>query len=928
MKVKLFGRGGAVYFFLSAAMVFGAESPNGTEDGTKKSRLVIFNNDGCDIRYFSEKNPYSVEKFLAYRNTPLRKSDVGVVSYCTISAGFGLFSHRSESGCSLLDSPSFGYTLRKMREENSDPLREVIRSAHAANQEVFWSMRMNDSRHDQVYRPDRSIRQYPEVELFPLLKKEHPQWLCGSWDRQPPYGIWSAVNYEQPEIRNLCISFIREVARNYEVDGIELDFGRDPVLFRSVCEGREPTPEAVNDLTGMMRTIRQETRLAGQRRNRPIRIAIRVPDSAGYCRRIGIDLERWLQEGFVDILIGGTKMHLEPWHVNARLAQKYGVKFYANTTDPWIPGDQHPLLTRNRSVLHFRGQIAAAFAEGVDGIYSYNEYWPGTINARYLSEVEDRDAMRSRNKLYFFTASYDTPGRFVKDGMKFALLPILTPANPLTIPGGRGVELPLYLGEEEEHGDFRLLLWSPGAAPETMRVRFNGSSLSDGTLWKGLLIYPVPASLLKSGQNSVLISTASHAAETVLMTGRELFVYGRNQGLWRRLFEGNAGPEAERIVAEGYRLSGALCNLAHPLNVDPDGKAELSFELTVLDSPVPDSVVLRVANGRFSETIRFRLDRVELKHARKSTPFDTRRTHRYKLMFEGKKLRLFADDALLLETVLSTPCDRDRSLLEKAAQKVDFLESGSLLIGSLSPGETGCSVWKNLVLRSSSGTLRDAALLALHDRLEPEVQIYCDPEPLSATVNREMKTVIHELNMQNNSFPTAPLSVGHPEAVSAGNGVLLFDNRRSGCWFDLPLESGKAHVIYETVATFRCLDDIASPQIQFVTSLPVPNHDSSRIWGWRFGKNTVSFLDGAPVALPPPDPDGFYRIRILVDGTRDCGELYINGADEPLIRISGYGIPAVPAKITFGDNSSAISGRCELKELRMNQYSLTSQNRR
>ena len=36
---------------------------------------------------------------------------------------------------------------------------------------------------------------------------------------------------------------------------------------------------------------------------------------------------------------------------------------------------QHPVLLRNRSVLNFRGQAAAAYEGGVHGVYSFNEYF-------------------------------------------------------------------------------------------------------------------------------------------------------------------------------------------------------------------------------------------------------------------------------------------------------------------------------------------------------------------------------------------------------------------------------------------------------------------------------------------------------------------------------------------------------------------------
>jgi hypothetical protein len=66
---------------------------------------------------------------------------------------------------------------------------------------------MNDT-HDGAQRPSK---EYP---LFPTLKKEHPEYMIGTYRKRPRHGAWTSVNYALPEIRELAYRFIEEVCQN------------------------------------------------------------------------------------------------------------------------------------------------------------------------------------------------------------------------------------------------------------------------------------------------------------------------------------------------------------------------------------------------------------------------------------------------------------------------------------------------------------------------------------------------------------------------------------------------------------------------------------------------------------------------------------------------------------------------------------------
>ena len=57
-------------------------------------------------------------------------------------------------------------------------------------------------------------------------------------------------------------------------------------------------------------------------------IAVRVPDSVGYCKAIALDLYRWLEEDLIDIMVVGDYFWLQPWERSVELGHKYEVPVY------------------------------------------------------------------------------------------------------------------------------------------------------------------------------------------------------------------------------------------------------------------------------------------------------------------------------------------------------------------------------------------------------------------------------------------------------------------------------------------------------------------------------------------------------------------------------------------------------------------------
>jgi len=482
-----------------------------------RHRRLIFNNDGCDCLYFPKAKPATLRNFLDLRTTDLAGTHVDAIFYCTISSGFSYFTHRTKAGKVLTRSPAeFGIqpdarnVAQELIDQGTDCLQAVVDFAHRHRMEIFWSMRMNDT-HDAEHRPDKPYF------LFPPLKSEHPDWLVGDPIRRTPFGRWSSVDYARPEVRDLALRFIEEVCRNYDVDGVELDFFRHLCYFKSVASGGKASPGEYDMMTGLLRRVRRMSEEVGLARGRPILIAVRVPDSVEYCRDMGFDLPRWLEEGLVDLLVTTCYFQLNPWSYTVALGHKHGVPVYPSLSESRVQGESR--FSRN-SVECYRGRAANAWLAGMDGMYLFNFFDVSSSRSPVLREIGDPRDLRAKNKLYFASVRDGNPNEFLAGGERYRKVPILVPSHRRTITRTGPLKVNLTIGEDlaaaqqagqepklECHAQMPLL-----RGPEQVVVKFNGRALTGGKLSKGWLDLSLPADCLRRGDNEVEIALNARVA--------------------------------------------------------------------------------------------------------------------------------------------------------------------------------------------------------------------------------------------------------------------------------------------------------------------------------------------------------------------------------------------------------------------------------
>ncbi|MEA4935881.1 MAG: hypothetical protein VB102_04465 [Paludibacter sp.] len=334
----------------------------------RRTRRIIYNNDGSDVEANMD-GVTSPEIFLNARTSWLEHSQVDTIFYAT--GVFNMYSHNSSLTEQPINNEAAMNAIRVFSDMDTDTLELMINCCRQQNKEIFWSMRMND------------LRDATRPEMLSQFKKNNPGFLVATQGASMPYiqNKWSGLNYGVDVVRERAVSIVQDVITRYDLDGIELDFLRHPALFKAQFYGEQVTQQDCDKITQMILDIRNVCDIEGHKRGRPVLIAIKVPDSIPFNLAIGIDLERWLNESLVDLLITGDYFKLGRWEHWSALGRKYNLPVYAGMNDrriTFIPStdDEYEKENEPTQIERWRGEAFMAWNGAVNGIYVCNRTDP------------------------------------------------------------------------------------------------------------------------------------------------------------------------------------------------------------------------------------------------------------------------------------------------------------------------------------------------------------------------------------------------------------------------------------------------------------------------------------------------------------------------------------------------------------------------
>lgn len=242
------------------------------------------------------------------------------------------------------------------------------------------SLRMNDCHYNDI----------PDHPFHGKFWKKNPHFI-----RQNAEGYFAGcLDYEREEVRSHYMALIEETLERYDIDGLELDFLREPYIF---SRGREN--EGANILTSWITELRNRVFHAADRRGHPVKLCIRVPSDPETAQGMGFNIPEWLNRKLLDVLVVAPRwatlefdIPIEKWReipgmLDITLAA--GLEILYRPYPEYAPVIVSPELAR--------GAAALLLSKGADAIYLFNYFQDGHANGKWALPVykETLDSMNS-----------------------------------------------------------------------------------------------------------------------------------------------------------------------------------------------------------------------------------------------------------------------------------------------------------------------------------------------------------------------------------------------------------------------------------------------------------------------------------------------------------------------------------------------------
>jgi alpha-L-fucosidase len=376
------------------------------------------------------------------------------------------------------------------------PARVIQRCRHDAIS-PWITLRMND----------RHCTETPEHPFHGSFWKKNPQ-LCR---KNCPGSYALCLDYAHQEVRDYYRALVVETLDRYDIDGLELDFMREPYLFSA---GKEA--EGAPILTGWIREVRKLVDATAAKRGHPIRLGVRVPSRPETALGMGLDAVAWAKEGLIDLLVVTPRwatlefdMPLGHWR---QLLGSSSVTLAGGLEILCRPAGEPPVVATPELAT---GAAVSVLSEGADAVYLFNYFqdacpgWPLPVYQKTLKAMTSLDSLLKQPRCVAITyRDVTAPGEDYR---------------PLLPATGKEMTFPLKLGPMPDKGwrcELRIGVTPRPTAPAPT-VLVNGQpckAIKEWTTVDGLrwISFVVPMTALKdSGAQVVTVVSADQKELTV-----------------------------------------------------------------------------------------------------------------------------------------------------------------------------------------------------------------------------------------------------------------------------------------------------------------------------------------------------------------------------------------------------------------------------
>jgi len=416
-----------------------------------RPRRIVSNNDIGSPQHFGMDIKSWVEINFSLYDEPGSQADT--VLWCLDEGNIAVYPSEV---IPIVDYPG----LKKWLDAGIDPVKVLVDETHGRKLEVFWAYRLNG----------RDVNAKRKTTL-PPLKVAHPEWLLDAYH-------W---NFAVPEVREHKLEILRELAENYDLDGIDIDFSRTPP---SLPVGRQWLHR--DRMTDFMRRLRAIFQEVAGRRGRPLLLSARLPGTIAGCHYDGLDVETWAKESLLDIIFIGSRSIDLDLAGYRRVVQGRNIKLVPSldeyhTTD----GYKHPPIE------YLRGIYANWWHQGADaaGTFNWHNVTPAVARKYALThpappcQVLGNREIGSPKTLLFKDKGFVVQRRYGELGKTWNIYQNINAVAPLPVvlpSDGTPAILSLYVGDDvathhERVARVELRVLLAGAAREkAIQAKLNG----------------------------------------------------------------------------------------------------------------------------------------------------------------------------------------------------------------------------------------------------------------------------------------------------------------------------------------------------------------------------------------------------------------------------------------------------------------------
>jgi hypothetical protein len=535
--IAALGAGAAAGLLLPAALSSAEPTPQDAgrlDRATLKKYRFLHNLELNRVAFLPRGTTEYATGYIKSFVTPLAGTDIDAVMCCPTMWRTNMFPSEVDPWWKTYTP---GQITRKTRDydylmkyiyEGGDPVRETLEACREINVGFFISYRMNDWHNVED-------QDYPTHNPF---WRAHPEYWLGDSD-QPAYGgrdNTRLFNWLVPAVREHYFAILEELAHNYDIDGIELDFQRCWRLFHDAdIEAGLPL------LTAFVRRVREMLDALETKRGRRLQLGVRSLHSVAQCRRFGIDIAAWDRQCLLDMInvsscfLHSTEVEIEEFLQTAPNSRIYGEMNYITNMEA---SKGSPKSSRRYTLPeHYRAAALNYLTRGSHGISLFNlDFAPLAVRKAALSAfvgITDVNRLQAQSKAY---------GIYFNNGTKNTSLPRADEAV-----------FPLIIGDDPaKHLLQRALLrleTLEKCVGATIEVRLNGTALQECDspdtelfpyLSEGarrpetslpprdeLKFYEVPLDRLRYGRNVIELKKITPTERSITFYSLELALYAK-----------------------------------------------------------------------------------------------------------------------------------------------------------------------------------------------------------------------------------------------------------------------------------------------------------------------------------------------------------------------------------------------------------------